>query len=404
MLRENVRRTAKILCLFMAVLLLIGSFPVIASATSDTIAVVTKPTEPVIENAKEPKGSFIGTLIAIIVTAIVATVITNYRAFKRQQQLEKYHNQSYANLMKENQALRNLKKATNLELISAQNRITALEDWRNRAISVVPGLTESVRMSYAKDKADAYQKKYYHLDSVNPTYSTYSQFESAIADYNLLSEDVQKQITGIDINRFKQKRKLALTDFVATAQKRLAQTDAQEADDLHKYSLMLGRVLEWYESLPDIVKSEIPSNVITSIRMKKANTDYTLEITTPSNESDSDNSGSNGHGINKLMDSFVNGSSKLFGKATSWVSSKINETRKVLNDPFDNSYYEDDAEFDEEDEEETSNKNNDEKQDKPPISQENVGNNSSSSESSTENSSTTTVTIPSVDPGNTYTL
>lgn len=266
MLNENVRKIAKIACWAVALFLLLGLIFVLAEISSIKITAVSN------DGSTENFSWWILVFVPLVVTSVVATLVSFYISNKEKKQIQKSHKKELASAERKASELEKLNFATNQELVRVQTSIISQERWKERAIKCNPEIEHLVLESFARDEVDNFQKNYPELETLQACHNNYSVFVKALNAYHRLSDDA-KTIMGLNIETIRQKLRESLADYIDFARSYLKEANSNlegTPENLEEIT----KLIIWYENLPTPVKNQIPTTIITSLMMKKANAEY----------------------------------------------------------------------------------------------------------------------------------
>lgn len=311
MLKENVRKNTKTLCLIVALLLMLGVLLIFAEVTraqSDTF------------------NWWLSVFLPLVVASVIATLFSLYLSGKDK-------NQYMIDLSSKERKISELEKlnfATNEELIRAQLSITAHEIWKARAIKCCPEIEHMVCMSFAKDEANNFQEKYSSLESLPASYNNYSVFVRALEDYHKLSNEAQS-LVEFNMETIRQNLRKSLADYIKFAKESLANAN-ESFGGIPEHLQDITKIINGYENLPATVKNRIPSTLITSLMMKKANAEYETAMRNGIKEDEELQK------ANKLFDSLNPKLSSLWTSTINWITEKYHTLLNFLTRKFEDEY------------------------------------------------------------------
>lgn len=311
MLKENVRKNTKIMCLIGALLLLLIILVIFTEVTR-------------VQNNEF--NWWLSVFLPLVIVSIIATLISLYLSEKEQ---NKYILALNSKERKINE-LQKLNFATNEVLITAQLSITAHELWKARAIKCNPEIERIVCQSFAKDEADKFQKNHPGIDNLTASYINYSAFIEVLAAYHNLSDEA-KSFVSLNMETIRQKLRESLVDYINFARNKLNQANST-FQGTPEYLHDITQIINWYEGIPATVKNKIPSTLITGLMMKKANAEYETAILNGNKEDEE---------LQKANTPFSDLNSKLFKLWTSfknWNKEKFHVFCNFLTRNFGDEY------------------------------------------------------------------
>ncbi len=267
MLNEKVRKIAKVTCLAVVVFLLLGFISLLVE--SPTIKITATKDDGSTENF----SSWIFSVFLPLLTAsVIATLVSLHTSDKREKQLQKQHKKELSSFGRKASELEKLNFATNQELVRAQLSIVSQERWKECAIKCNPEIEHLVLESFARDEADNFKKDYPELETLQACHNNYSVFVKALNAYHKLSDEA-KTIVALNLETVRQKLRKSLADYIDFARNYLKEADSKLEGTPEKLE-EITKVINWFENLPVTVQNQIPSTLITSLMMKKANAEY----------------------------------------------------------------------------------------------------------------------------------
>lgn len=327
MLNEKVRKFAKALCcgvalLLVAILILLGIIFIFTKVHN--IQTVAPEASEISISAQNWKG-----FILLIIATAIATYFSFYFSDLEKKQIQKQHKRELTSAERKASELEKLNLATNQELIRAQCSIVSQERWKERAIKCNPEIEHLVFESFARDEADNFKKDFPELETLQACHNNYSVFVKALKAYHKLSDEA-KTIVSLDIETLRQKLRDSLTDYINFARNYLTEADSRLEGTPEKLT-EITKVINWFENLPVTVKNQIPTTLITSLMMKKANAEYQnallngydgyveieLELKDPSI-------------FNKLLNWLAHKISNRWGKCKNWCKDWFKKKKNAL--------------------------------------------------------------------------
>lgn len=266
MLNKNVRRLAKVSCLAVVFFLLIVIISVLVESANIEIT-ATKD-----DGSTENLSWWIGVFVPLVGASVIATLVSFSISNKEKNQIQKRHQKELTSTERKASELEKLNYATNQELIRAQISIVSQERWKERAIKCNPEIEQLVLESFAIDEVDNFQKDYPELETLQACHNNYSVFVKVLNAYHRLSDEA-KTILSLNLETIRQKLRESLADYINFARKYLKDADSklegtpENLDEITK-------VINWFENIPVTVQNQIPSTLVTSLMMKKANAEY----------------------------------------------------------------------------------------------------------------------------------
>lgn len=266
MLNEKVRKFAKVACWALAGLLLLGFIFVLVEISSIKITAVSD------DGSTTNFSWWILVFVPLVVTSVVATLSSFRISDKEKKQLQKKHKKELDSSERKNSELEKLNFATSQELLRAQASIVSQERWKERAIKCNPEIEHLVLESFARDEADNFKKDYPELETLEASHNNYSVFVKALNAYHKLSDEA-KTIVSLNLETVRQKLRESLADYINFARNSLKEADSKLEGTPEKLE-EITKVINWFENLPMTVQNQIPSTLVTSFMMKKANAEY----------------------------------------------------------------------------------------------------------------------------------
>jgi len=341
MLNENVRKFAKVACWVLALFLLLGIIFILAETTSIKITATKN------DGSTENFSWWLSVFVPLVVTSVVATLVSLYISTKEKKQIQKSHKKELTSTERKASELEKLNYATNKELIRAQTSIVSQERWKERAIKCNPEIEHLVLESFARDEVDNFQKNYPELETLQACHNNYSIFVKALNAYHRLSDDA-KTIMGLNLETIRQKLRESLADYIDFARNYLKEADSNlegTPENLEEIT----KVITWYENLPTPVKNQIPTTIITSLMMKKANAEYQNALL--SNNAETENEVKELSFFDKFLNWLTLKISNLWSKFKNWSKNEKDSLFNYFTRPLEYEYQD---EILEEDEEEVS--------------------------------------------------
>lgn len=262
MLKENVRKPARVIAICMILVLILGLVIPTVHATDGSGA-----------DSANASGSWI-VILGLVLVCFVAIGIALYLQHKNVG-LKRENIVLSERIKKYNVKTHNLHSATADEVKVAYARLDELEAWKKAACMVNPNLETDIRKMQAKLEAEEFKREYADILERESTHANYGIFCKAISCYYALSE-MAKGYTKFDISSLIQKRTEAVADFVANAKEHLEEIN-RGCTNAAEFLAVLNEAEEYYECLPQPVKNEIPINLMGEIRLKKAMANYNTE-------------------------------------------------------------------------------------------------------------------------------
>lgn len=279
-------------------------------------------------------------LFAILVTALVS----EYFAFKKQNAIEKKHRHEISVLKRDKDELEILKSSAEQELSRAKLFIQDLEEWKKKAILCNPEIEALVRFKQAKKEAEAFLEQYPAINSIPPTYNNYPLLVKIIDNYAILSDEAKTQ-TNIDLEFLKQQRDCAFSDYIRTTTEYMQNADSK-LEGIPEHLCQLTQIMEWFNSVPVAVRSEISGNVIISLSMKEAHAKYLTGLAAEAQIPD-DFQPHNQTLLNKFFIAINSGSQKAKKSLGKWFNEKKKAIENWATTPFSHNFPEDVCEEDE---------------------------------------------------------
>lgn len=266
MLNENVRKFAKVACFAVVFFLLVGMLILIIESPNIKIT-ATK-----YDGSTENLSWWLLVFVPIVVASVIATLFSLRASKNEEKLLHKFYKSKLSYAEKKSAELEKLNHATNQELIRAQTSIVSQERWKECAIKCNPEIEHLVLESFAKGEADNFKKDYPELETLEASHNNYSIFVKSLNAYHKLSDEA-KTIVGLNIETVRQKLKESLANYIDFARNYLKEADSKLEGTPENLKELL-KVINWLENLPATVQNQIPSILVTSLMMKKANAEY----------------------------------------------------------------------------------------------------------------------------------
>ena len=266
MLNENVRKFAKVACFAVVFFLLVGMLILIIESPNIKIT-ATKD-----DGSTENLSWWLSVFVPIVVAIVIATLFSLRASKNEEKLLHKFYKSKLSYAERKSAELEKLNFATNQELVRAQISIVSQERWKERAIKCHPEIEHLVLESFAKDEADKFNKDYPEVETLESSHNNYSVFVKALNAYHKLSDEA-KAIVGLNLETVRQKLRESLADYIDFAKNYLKEADSKLQGTPENLEEIL-KVINWFENLPVTVQNQIPSTLVTSLMMKKANAEY----------------------------------------------------------------------------------------------------------------------------------
>ena len=273
-------------------------------------------------------------IVFIVLAVVVTAFIAEYRAYKNTKKLTQEHRHEVSSLKRDKLELETLKVSAEQELIRAQFFINELEAWKAKAIQCYPEIESLVRVSFAKKEAEEFSIQYPSINTVEATYINYPLLVKALEAYCQLSDEAKMQ-TYVTLDILKKKRDIAFSNYVSTTTEYLQSAD-KNLQGIPEHLPQLNKIMEWFNNIPVVVRSEVPGAVIISLSMKEAHAKYMAGIT--AEQVPEYFVAEPATGISKFFDTISRASATFKKKAGTWLSKKVSDLRTWLFQPFEERY------------------------------------------------------------------
>lgn len=276
------------------------------------------------------------TIVLIILAVVVTAFIAEYRAYLREKNLTQKYRNEYSSLKREMIELKTLKVSAEQSLSKAQFYLKELEEWKSYAIECQPEVETFVRVKFARKEAQAFLNNYPNLASIEATYTNYPLLMDALEAYCKLSDKAKMQ-THITFEILKSKRDQAFEDYVRNIIQYLQNAD-NTLQGIPEHLPQLTKIMERFNSIPAVIKSEVSGTIVISLVMKEAQAKYLAGMPT---EVESEDTPEPDTILARFFDSFSNALSTLNQNIINWIHQKYSSFKAFLKKPLLENYYDD---------------------------------------------------------------
>lgn len=284
------------------------------------------------------------TIVFIVLAVVVTAFVAEYRAYKREKNLTQKHRRELTSLNRDMLELKKLKVSSEQELTRAQFYLKELENWKAKAIQCYPEIESLVRVNLAQKEANAFLTHYPNLASIEATYTNYPLLVEALEAYSKLSDEAKMQ-TNITFEIIKRKRDAAFAHYVCTTTVYFQNADSN-LQGIPEHLPQLTKIMEWFNNIPDVVRSKISGTIIISLAMKEAHAKYVTGMATELESEDYIAESSTV--IAKFFDRLSDALSSLKKSFSTWIHKKWSSVKTSMTQTFSEDYYEDENDSDEE--------------------------------------------------------